>query len=106
MFPRSERRGTAADLLVVGLGNPGNEFAGTLHNAGADVIDRLAIRAGASLKAEKGVQGRVALTTRGPKLVALAIPSTFMNESAVSVTVRDRTDCPLAAHQRCLVYTK
>ncbi len=85
IFPRSERRGTAADLLVVGLGNPGREFVGTLHNVGAEAVDLLATRAGTTLRAEKGVQARVALTSLGDKLVALAIPTTYMNESGQAV---------------------
>jgi peptidyl-tRNA hydrolase, PTH1 family len=48
MFGR-ERRGAAADWLVVGLCNPGAEFAGTRHNAGADAIEVLADRHHASL---------------------------------------------------------
>jgi PTH1 family peptidyl-tRNA hydrolase len=70
---------------VVGLGNPGREFAGTLHNVGADTVDLLAARAGASLRAEKGVQARVALASLGDKTVALAIPTTYMNDSGLAV---------------------
>jgi PTH1 family peptidyl-tRNA hydrolase len=70
---------------VVGLGNPGSEFAGTLHNVGADVVELLVGRAGASLRAEKGVQARVALVTLGEKKVALAVPTTYMNESGLAV---------------------
>jgi PTH1 family peptidyl-tRNA hydrolase len=67
------------------LGNPGSEFAGSLHNAGADAVERVAERAGASLRAEKGVQGRVVLTRVGEHSVALAIPSTYMNDSGSAV---------------------
>ena len=85
MFPRSERRGATADWLVVGLGNPGSEFAGTLHNVGADTIELVASRAGASLRAEKGLAARTCTVTLGEARVALAIPTTYMNESGVAV---------------------
>jgi peptidyl-tRNA hydrolase, PTH1 family len=71
--------------LVVGLGNPGVEFAGSLHNAGSDAVELLARRHGASLRAEKGVQALAATATIGRRLVALAIPTTYMNESGVAV---------------------
>jgi PTH1 family peptidyl-tRNA hydrolase len=71
--------------LVVGLGNPGAEFAGSLHNAGSDAIELLARRHGASLRAEKGVQARAATATIGGRRVALAVPTTYMNESGVAV---------------------
>ena len=78
------RRGTAADLLVVGLGNPGDEFARTRHNVGAEVVEILAKRHGATLKKGKE-RARVDQVRIGPSLVALAIPLTYMNESGMSV---------------------
>ena len=82
---RSEHRGTPADLLVVGLGNPGAEFAGSLHNAGSDTVELLAERHGASLRAEKGVQARMAVVTLAGRRVALAVPTTYMNDSGSAV---------------------
>ena len=70
---------------MVGLGNPGSEFAGTLHNVGADTVDLLATRAGAALRAEKGLHARVASVVLGDRKVALAIPTTYMNESGLAV---------------------
>jgi PTH1 family peptidyl-tRNA hydrolase len=78
------RRGTPADLLVVGLGNPGTEYAGTRHNVGFDVIDLLARRHGGSLR--KGKEKALADEVRvGAARVALAEPQTFMNLSGESV---------------------
>jgi PTH1 family peptidyl-tRNA hydrolase len=66
------------------LGNPGVEFAGTLHNVGADAVELLATQSGATLRAEKGVQARAALVTMGEHKVALAVPTTYMNESGLA----------------------
>jgi peptidyl-tRNA hydrolase, PTH1 family len=71
--------------LVVGLGNPGTEFEGTLHNVGAATVELLASRAGTSLRAEKGTRARVALVEVGERKVALAIPTTYMNDSGLAV---------------------
>jgi PTH1 family peptidyl-tRNA hydrolase len=78
------RRGTPADLLVVGLGNPGKEYAGTRHNVGFDVIDLLARRHQGRLKSgkERALVDEVRI---GPKRVALAEPMTYMNLSGESV---------------------
>ena len=69
--------------MVVGLGNPGAEFAGTLHNVGADAVALVASRAGASLRAEKGL--RASTVSFGDTSVALAIPTTYMNDSGLAV---------------------
>jgi PTH1 family peptidyl-tRNA hydrolase len=84
-----ERRGTPADFLVVGLGNPGAEFAGTRHNAGADVIRLLAERYDGTLKRGKE-RAEVAEVRLGDQRVTLAIPQTYMNLSgeAVGLLVR------------------
>ena len=78
------RRGTPADLLVVGLGNPGDEYAHTRHNVGADAIALLAGRHGARLRSTKE-QALVAEVRIGQARVVLAFPQTFMNESGRSV---------------------
>ncbi len=70
---------------MVGLGNPGTEFAGSLHNAGADTVELLAARHGATLRAEKGVPARAALVTLGGRRIVLAVPTTYMNESGAAV---------------------
>jgi peptidyl-tRNA hydrolase, PTH1 family len=66
--------------LVVGLGNPGQSYAGNRHNAGAMVVDLLAERVGARLKAHKG-RADVAETRLAGERVVLARPRSYMNES-------------------------
>ncbi len=70
---------------MVGLGNPGAEFAGSLHNAGSDTVELLASRHGMTLRAEKGVQARAGVVTMGTKRVVLAVPTTYMNDSGAAV---------------------
>ena len=82
--PRRERRGTPWDLLVVGLGNPGPKYAGTLHNVGVEVIELVAERAGESFRNAKE-NARVAELRMGEARVALVFPQTFMNDSGRSV---------------------
>jgi PTH1 family peptidyl-tRNA hydrolase len=80
----AERRGTPADLLVVGLANPGAEYAGTRHNVGAEVVELLAQRHGGSLKRskERAVVDEVRV---GALRMALAVPTTYMNLSGEAV---------------------
>jgi peptidyl-tRNA hydrolase, PTH1 family len=79
-----ERRGTPADLLVVGLGNPGDEYAGTRHNVGADTVALLATRHGGQLKRsrERALAAEVVV---GGRRLALAFPTTYYNESGTAV---------------------
>jgi PTH1 family peptidyl-tRNA hydrolase len=67
------------------LGNPGSEFAGSLHNAGSDTVELLAQRHSVSLRAEKGLQARAAVATLAGRRVALAVPTTYMNDSGSPV---------------------
>jgi len=78
------RRGTPADLLVVGLGNPGKEYDGTRHNVGFDVVDLLVRRHGGSLRSGKE-RALVDEVRFGTHRIALAKPTTFMNLSGESV---------------------
>ena len=84
MFGASDRTGTPAAFLVVGLGNPGDEFAGSRHNLGFEVVSLLASHHGGTLKAgkERARSGEVRI---GGARVALAQPQTFMNLSGESV---------------------
>jgi PTH1 family peptidyl-tRNA hydrolase len=74
----------AEDLLVVGFGNPGAEYAGTRHNVGAEVVDLLSRRHGGTLK--KGKHRALAGDVRiGDVKVGLAFPQTYYNESGLAV---------------------
>jgi PTH1 family peptidyl-tRNA hydrolase len=89
MLRRAARTGTPADLLVVGLGNPGSEFEGTRHNVGAEVVQLLARRHGARLR--KGKERALVDEVRvGNARLALAIPLTYMNDSGQAVALLAR----------------
>ena len=77
-------RGEAAALLVVGLGNPGAEYAGTRHNVGAEVVGLLARRHGGSLRRGKELALSAEVRFDGHR-IALAFPQTYMNDSGRSV---------------------
>ncbi len=74
----------AIPWVVVGLGNPGAEYAGTRHNVGHLVVDELATRAGGAWKAHRSgralaVEGRLG-GSPGERVV-LAKSRSYMNES-------------------------
>mgnify|MGYP000181491886 CR=1 FL=1 len=69
------------DLLVLGLGNPGERYAGTRHNVGADAVFELARRHGTRLKVDGKVNAQVTDVRVGSARVVLAVPTTYMNES-------------------------
>jgi PTH1 family peptidyl-tRNA hydrolase len=74
-----------ADLLVVGLGNPGEEYAKTRHNVGAEVVELLARRHGVRLKKHRRDRALVGDARVDGKFLALAIPLTWMNDSGMAV---------------------
>jgi len=95
--------------VVVGLGNPGSEYAETRHNIGFMVVDELCRRHGAVLGKERR-GSRVARASLGAESVILVQPQTFMNCSGDSlarldadlrpapadlVVVHDELDVPL-----------
>ena len=82
----AERRGTPADLLVVGLGNPGSEYQASRHNVGAEVIELLAQRHGGTLKRTRE-RALVAEVRIEDDRVALAFPQTYMNLSGEAVAL-------------------
>jgi PTH1 family peptidyl-tRNA hydrolase len=81
LWPR--REGSSLDLLVVGLGNPGREYARNRHNVGWMVVDELARRHGGSWRSK--FSGQLAEIRLEGHKVALLKPETYMNESGKSV---------------------
>lgn len=73
--------GPTGPRIVVGLGNPGPEYAGNRHNLGAMVVDLLAEQQGARFK--KGARGFADVVEMriGDDRVVLAKPRSYMNES-------------------------
>lgn len=71
----------AEPLLVVGLGNPGPQYAKTRHNVGFMVADVLAARIGVPFKVHKKSGAEVATGRLGGHSVVLAKPRCYMNES-------------------------
>ena len=71
--------------LVVGLGNPGPEYAETRHNAGFWFCERLARELGASFSRESRYHGLVAKLRIAGADLWLLMPQTFMNRSGQSV---------------------
>ena len=95
------RRGTPADLLVVGLGNPGDDYAQTRHNAGVWVIEELVRRHGGKLSRSKREHADTDELRVGDKRLAVAVPTTYMNESGRGahpqqvLVVYDELDLPV-----------
>lgn len=75
----------SSPILVVGLGNPGPNYARTRHNVGFMVLDVLAGRIGSSFKVHKKSGAEVATGQLGANPVVLARPRCYMNESGRQV---------------------
>jgi PTH1 family peptidyl-tRNA hydrolase len=75
-----QRRGTPITHLIVGLGNPGREYARTRHNVGAEAVELLASRRNTNLKLSRS---KAIVAELGS--VVLAVPTVYMNESGEAV---------------------
>jgi PTH1 family peptidyl-tRNA hydrolase len=90
---RSGRGGGPVDWLIVGLGNPGSEYAGTRHNIGFEVANALAKRWGLPRAKPKYrgllTEGRARVGEggigAGAPRVAILLPQTYMNDAGQSV---------------------
>jgi peptidyl-tRNA hydrolase, PTH1 family len=86
LWPR--RQGSSLDLLVVGLGNPGRDYARNRHNVGYLVVDELARRHGGSWRSK--FSGQLAEVRLDGHKVALLKPETYMNDSGRAVSAATR----------------
>ena len=71
--------------LIVGLGNPGAEYAKTRHNAGFLLVEQLAERWRAHWTTAQKFKARLGRAKRGPRRLLLCLPQTFMNASGEAV---------------------
>ena len=96
LFGRSSRSSDSSgnnsssfDALVIGLGNPGKQYARSRHNVGEEVVVELARRGNEALKSGRDsalvAEVRITNATQNTKRAVLAFPTTFMNESGQAV---------------------
>jgi len=91
LFQKKPQVGTGAPLytigsnktvLIIGLGNPGKEYAGTRHNIGFEVLDEFARQNDfPGWTAKKDLRADITVQNLGENRVVLAKPATFMNNS-------------------------
>jgi PTH1 family peptidyl-tRNA hydrolase len=82
--------------LIVGLGNPGAEYAQTRHNAGFLLVERLAAKWKTDWANERKFKARIVKSERSGKRVLLCEPQTFMNLSGETVgTLKNFYQLPL-----------
>ena len=97
LFGRSSRSSDSSgkntssfDALVIGLGNPGKQYARSRHNVGEEVVVELARRGNEALKSGRDsalvAEVRITNATQNTKRAVLAFPTTFMNESGQAVS--------------------
>ena len=77
--------GIAPLQLLVGLGNPGDKYAGTRHNVGFMALERLAAQSGGSFKQQSKLHGLLAEVAVGARRLRLLMPQTYMNDSGRSI---------------------
>jgi PTH1 family peptidyl-tRNA hydrolase len=72
-------------FLMIGLGNPGNRYSETRHNAGFWFLDRVAADCGAQLRAQPRLHAEIARVELQGHDCLLVKPTTFMNHSGQAV---------------------
>ena len=86
----SGKNASSFDALVIGLGNPGKQYARSRHNVGEEVVVELARRGNEALKSGRDsalvAEVRITNATQNTKRAVLAFPTTFMNESGQAVS--------------------
>lgn len=105
VFKKLEQERRAAlvqpvEWLVVGLGNPGSQYANTRHNAGFRTLERYCARSGQKIESLK-FRARVGDGVLGGKRVLFVMPQTFMNLSGEAV--RDAAEFYKIPPERVLV---
>lgn len=74
--------GANKTILIIGLGNPGKEYAGTRHNIGFEVLDEFAVKNDfPGWLAKKDLKAEISIRNLGENRVVLCKPATFMNSS-------------------------
>src|ERR1700733_6443483 len=71
--------------IIVGLGNPGEEYAETRHNTGRMLVQLFGKMHDAEWKVDKKLSAQIAKVKIGKQTVTLVLPDTFMNNSGKSV---------------------
>jgi PTH1 family peptidyl-tRNA hydrolase len=77
--------GSSPLQLLVGLGNPGDKYAGTRHNVGFMALERLASQGGSSFRQQGKLHGLLAEVGQGDQRLRLLMPQTYMNDSGRSI---------------------
>lgn len=73
--------------IIVGLGNPGDEYENTRHNVGRMVVEEVSrMQGGSDWRDDKKLHAKVAQVTSGTHSVTLVLPDTYMNRSGGSVS--------------------
>ena len=73
-------------LLIAGLGNPGDEYGHTRHNAGAEFLNLICSKYSLTLKKENLILGSYAIYEREDYKLIFVSPSTYMNESGLCIS--------------------
>ena len=80
-----ERTGAQSELIVIGLANPGEQYADSRHNVGGDAVRYVAAERGITLSVESRQRAMSATITTPVGRITLAVPTTYMNESGAAL---------------------